>query len=160
MLAFVVILYASCTAPYTTFTDTYYIHNATDNVISLTTEHPVVWDTCAPENPQKVWFDSTTIFLKAGKTIRLHPIVREFKYKSVSVNDRLNVTWLIGTSTRLTAGTDTIVWQVQHNYMFESDSVWSIYNKRDWQTIKDNDLPYTYYHTFEITSEKIERNKL
>ena len=59
ILAFVVVLHASCIGPYTTFTDTYYIYNATDNVISLTTEHPVVWDTCAADNPQKAWFDST-----------------------------------------------------------------------------------------------------
>lgn len=157
LLAMSMLFFTACTSHHVTFTDTYYVTNATENEISLITEHSIVWDTCSTENPQRAWFDSTCVLVQAGKTVRLHPVTREFKDKHSE--DRLNVTQLIGNLTQLVSDTDTIVWQVKYPHMFTNDSVWSIYNTTDWQTAKDSEMPYMYYHTFVITTEQIERSK-
>ena len=157
LLAMGTLCFTACTSPYVTFTDTYFITNSTANEISLLMEHSVVWDTCAGDNPQRAWLDSTCVQIQAGKTIRVHPITREYKDKRGDY--RLNVVPLIGSSTQLVSGIDTIGWQVKNPYMFTNDSVWSIYNTADWQTTEETDVPYTYYHTFVITAEQIERSK-
>lgn len=146
----------SCTNPHVTYTEVYYVSNETKDTVYLVTEHSVVWDTCALENPQRAYFSSDRLPIAGGKTVRLHPITRE--YRDHLTNDQINVCPLIGMHSQLIAGQDTIIWNVTYPYMFETDSVWSIYNKVDWETMKDNDLPYTYYHTFRITIENIERS--
>lgn len=157
LLAMCTFCFTACTSHYVTYTDSYYVTNATESDISLMTECSIVWDTCSTDNPKRVWFDSTCVVVRAGKTIRLHPVTRE--YKNNQAGDLLNVVPLIGKSTQLISAADTIIWLVKYPYMFTNDSVWSIYNTNDWQTTTDSILPYTYYHTFIINPKHIERSK-
>lgn len=151
-----VLFLVACTNPHVTYTEMYFVSNETEDTIYLVTEHPIVWDTCAEENPQRAYFTSDRLPVAGGETVRLHPVTHEFRDQRM--NDQINVCPLIGMHSQLVVGADMIVWNVTSPYMFETDSVWSIYNKVDWATVKDNDLPYTYYHTFRITTENIERS--
>lgn len=145
----------ACSEQSATYTDCYYISNETSGEICLVTECAVVWDTCAPANIQRAWYSSNSIRMSSGQTVRLHPIARE--YKLATVGDKMNVVPCLGMSTRLTIENDTVSWQTERPYMFYDDTVWSIYNTRDWTTEKDKEYPYTFHHTFVITQENIER---
>ncbi len=157
LYALAVVLCASCIHTHETYTEEYYISNATEDTIRLEISQSVVWDLCASYNPQEVYYDSTCLTIVKGQTVRLHPIVREFRYRQST--SQINVCRLIGTNTKLITKQDTIEWTVKYPHMFNNDSVWSIYNKRDWQTIQDNKKDYTYYHTFIISTDDIERSK-
>ena len=149
-----VCLLTSCIDQYATFTDIYYIHNKTLSEIVLETNHDLVWDTCGTSNPYRVSYNSVRI--SPLQTIRIHPVVRSERYQSGESTP--NITPLIGTQNPLIYDSDTIEWEVDYPRMFTNDSVWSIYNTQYWQTVKDSDAPYTFYHTFVITTENMERS--
>ena len=154
-------IWASCGNPYVTVTDSFFIANESDSTIQIVLNQSVVWDTCATcavgDDLTRVWYNSNTMPIKAGGKVRLHPIRKEY---TGDIPDRhWNVAPVIGSSTQLIAGMDTIVWQVKNPYMFTSDSVWSIYNTEDWTSEKDSTILHSYYHTFVITTEKIERSR-
>ena len=148
----------SCVNKYTMFTDVYYVTNATDSTLRILTENSIVWDTCATNNLQHVWYNSGCVQIKPHKTIRLHPISRE--YKHMHAEDRMNIVTAIGKSAKLIIGTDTIQWSVTNPYMFTDTRTWSIYNTECWQTVEDKQVPYTFYHTFTISTDDIERSLL
>ena len=154
LLGICILCMASCTSPYVTFTETYYISNEAEDTVRLLLEHPVVWDNNASENPQIVYYDSCCLTVSQGSTVRLHPVVRESK--DCRSGSRINIAQIIGTSVKLVAGKDTIVWSVKNPYMFTSDRIWSIYNTADWQTTDNPQLPYAYDHTFTISTNRIE----
>ena len=158
-------LFVSC-RKYETVTDTYYISNKTGNDVSLVLSRSVVWDTCVSEDLHRVWFDSNTLPIAAGKAVRLHPIIRTFTNQVGG--HWWNVIPVIGSSARLIIGNDTIIWNAErqdNSYtMYASDTRWSIFNMEDWVTVdwkssNEHRLPDTYEHRFLITDEKIERSK-
>ena len=73
LLGICILCMASCTSPYVTFTETYYISNEAEDTVRLLLEHPVVWDNNASENPQIVYYDSCCLTVSQGSTVRLHP---------------------------------------------------------------------------------------
>lgn len=156
------ILYMSfmtaCVSPYETYTEEYYIYNETEDTVRLEMNSPIVWDVCPIQNPQETYYDSSCLPIAGGQIVRLHPVIREFR--DSRSESKINVVDIIGTHTLLITTRDTLVWEVKYPYMFESDSLWSIYNKRDWQTVKDNQKSHTFYHTFIISSKNIERSAL
>lgn len=149
-------MFASCGHPYTTYTDTYFVSNQTEEEIRLVLDQAVMWDTCSIVNPQRAWYSTNNIPIAAGKTIRLHPIRRE--YKHVRAGDVLLISRIIGASAQLIAGNDTIIWK-EHRYDYVYGDEWSIYNDTDWVTTEDKEEPYRYDHTFVIDHQKIERAK-
>ena len=153
ILLFIVCL-SSCGHPYTTYTDTYFVSNQTEEGIRLVLDQAVMWDTCSTVNPQRAWYSTGNIPIAAGKTIRLHPIRREYKHERAG--DVLEIGRMIGASAQLIIGKDTFIWK-EHEYV--DDNEWSIYNNTDWVTTEDKDEPYRYDHTFVIDYQKIERAK-
>lgn len=153
-------VFTACVS-YETITDTFYVSNETGSEVSLVLSRSAVWDTCATTDLKRVWFDTNTITISAGKTVRLHPIRREFVSKNA--NTQWNIVNAVGATVRLVVGGDTISWHAQKNgkrdVMFVADTPWSIYNKECWDSSKDKDQPNTYHHRFVITSENIERSK-
>ena len=151
---------------YEPVTDTYYISNKTGNEVCVVLQRSVVWDTCVTEGLHRVWFDSNTLPIEAGKTVRLHPIKRTFTNQVGG--HWWNVIPVIGHSAQLIAGADTIVWSAErqeNSYsMYSSDTRWSIFNvenweTEDWKSSKEHKLPDMYDHTFIITTADIERSK-
>ena len=125
-------------------------------MVTLELQNAVVWDNNSADTIQQVWYDSSSVSISSGKTIRLHPIKRDFKLNSNGGG--LNVTHIIGNSSALIIGSDTILWETQKWRMFTSDTIWSIYNTENWLTTKDKDAPYTFHHSFVISSDRIERS--
>ena len=137
------------------FTDVYYIHNDLDQSVSFLFAHPMVWDTCATDSFVRVWYNSERAEIQAHKTIRLHPIDRDYTYPSAHAIEPGS---LLGETTKMVVGADTIVWFSKYSRMFTDDSVWSVYNTLDWKTVKDQRQPNTYYSTFTITEQSVERS--
>ena len=156
ILAMVSALFSACINVYETATDYYYFTNHADDTVRLLLRPSVVWDTCAAENVQRVWCDSNALIIAPRKTACLHPIQRYFSNKYA--DHWWSIARVTGRSVQLVYRNDTISWQSERSEMFSSDEVWSIYNRESWQTVKDKKLPYTYYHTFLITTDKIERS--
>lgn len=157
ILALVSALFSACVNPYETMTDYYYFANHADDTVRLLLNGSVAWDTCAAENVQRVWRDSNALIIAPRKTACLHPIRRTFSNKYAE--HWWTVVSMVGHSVQLIYRNDTISWQNgRTSEMFTSDEVWSIYNRASWQTVKDKKQPYTYYHTFLITTDEIERS--
>ena len=145
---------ASCVNPKQTLTDEYLIFNDLDMPVTMQFSEPIAWDTCPAGTFIRVMYDNAAE-LPAHKQIRLHPIVREYEDPAMH---RVEAGYLLGEVTKLIVGTDTIVWESKYKRMFSSDSIWSIYNSDNWDIVKDPELPYTYYQTFRITQDQLERS--
>lgn len=156
ILLLVSALFSSCNV-HVTITDYYYLTNNADDTVRLLLNGSVVWDTCAAENVQRVWRDSNALIIAPRQTASLHPIRRSFSNKFAE--HWWTIVGMLGRSVQLVYRNDTISWQNgRTSEMFTSDEVWSIYNKENWQSVQDKNLPYTYYHTFLITTDEIERS--
>lgn len=163
LLLAILMLSNACTRK-ETITDVYYIHNDLDYDVMFDFSNQVLWDDCSDTTLHytRVNEGAKTIILPAHSTIRLHPICREYANPS---SHQIAPYYIIGEHTLFVANTDTIRWQAAIRStpptyrlsMFTSDSVWSIYNTKNWQTVQDNIMPYTYYHTFSVTESDLER---
>ena len=146
-------IFSSCLRPMVTITDVYYIHNDLDKPVSLIPSFSVAWDTCATGEFVRVWCSDERIAIPANKTIRLHPIDRDFDYPGAH---RIEPGHILGSMTRLVCDNDTVVWESQYGHMFTSDEIYSIYNKNNWKTVSDKNRPNTYHSTFNIIQSAIE----
>ena len=160
-----VCLLISCTRG-ETVTDVYYIHNECNQPALIDFGRTIFWDTCTigvTTTYSHVRFEQIEIL--PNQMIRLHPICRS-EEKNPSVH-QLDATIIAGSDTKLIIDGDTIKWQCawkdrlpfRDPCMFNDDSIWSIYNVSCWQTVQDELLPYTHYHTFSISEKDIERSK-
>jgi len=157
-------LLASCRDDRVVVTDVYYIQNEMDKPVTLDFSNLLFWDTCTASLSDKhtqVYFESDDIEIPAHGTIRLHPISRDYVNPSAH---EVNLVHAIGARTTLVSDSDTVSWiayktKINTYRMFTSDSIWSIYNTNNWQTISDENVPYTYYNIFSITQKDIERSK-
>lgn len=158
---------AACEGPKETITDVYYIHNRCSQLITIDFGHPLFWDTCSAGSTAThcyVRYESEQVELPSGQIIRLHPVCRK---AGDPLGHQPNALFVLGVSIQLITSDDTIQWYPawkdrlpdEEPCMFDNDSVWSIYNVSNWQTIQDENLPYTYYHTFSVTEKDIEMNK-
>lgn len=159
-------LFVSCTQKETIIL-TYYIRNDCSQSVMLDFGRALFWDTCSIGSNATysyAWFGPEKMVIPSGQLIRLHPICR-----TASVHPeqpQLDAT-IFSSRAILISGKDTIIWIAawenrppdQIPCMFDNDTVWSIYNLSCWQTIQDEQLPYTYYHLFTITDDKIERSR-
>lgn len=159
-------LLSSCTQK-ETITDVYYIHNECNQSIVIDFGHPLFWDTCSVGSTATysyVQFETEQIDILPGQVIRLHPICRQEVNPS---GHQLDATLVVGSNAKLILDGDTIEWHCAWKdrlpdkipCMFSDDSTWSIFNVSCWQTIQDETLPYTFYHTFSISETDIERRK-
>lgn len=151
---------ASCRNDRVVITNVYYIQNDLDQLVALTFSKMVPWDTCATGSFFQVMYDSVCPEIPPHKAIRLHPIQRE--YKTIASHS-IDPGHFLGGFTKLIVHSDTIVWEskyAKYGHMFSSDSIWSIYNYEDWQTVQADDVLNTFYSTFHITQENIERSAL
>lgn len=146
-------IFSSCLRPMVTITDVYYIHNDLDKPVSLIPSFSVAWDTCATGEFVRVWCSDERIAIPANKTIRLHPIDRDFDYSGAH---RIEPGHILGSMTKLVCDNDTVVWESQYGHMFTSDEIYSIYNKNNWKTVSDKNRPNTYHSTFNIIQSAIE----
>ena len=154
----------SACVPKETITDVFYIHNDLDREVIFEFTNQVTWDDCSDSTQTytRVNEGQQTIVLPAQSTIRLHPICREYANPA---SHQIAPYYIIGERTQLFVDADTISWRAPLRStpptyrlsMFTSDTVWSIYNTQSWQTVQDNNLPYTYYHTFSVTESDLER---
>lgn len=153
-------LFSSCTNEREVVTDIYFIHNDLEQPVTLVFSNPVPWDTCLSGDFVRVMYDSICPNLPAQKTIRLHPVLRKYK-KPENHDYQINPGYIFGGITKLIVNTDTIIWQSKYGkygHMFSTDSIWSIYNYENWQTVQAEDMPYTFYSTFTITPSHVERS--
>ena len=149
---------SSCVDKREIVTDIYYICNDLEQPIALEFSYPVPWDTCLSGDFVRVMYDSICPNIPPHKSIRLHPIQREYKKPD---NHQIAPGYIFGGITKLILNADTIVWKskyAKYGHMIFSDSIWSIYNYQNWQIKQADNLPYTFYSTFSITPSDIERS--
>ena len=146
---------SSCVDKRETITDEYFIHNDSESPVTLQFSQYVAWDTCSDGTFIQVKYDHICEGLPAHKKIRLHPIVREYKMPSLH---GIQAGYILGEVTKLIVHTDTVLWYSKYGKMFTNDSIWSIYNTNNWDIVKDQELPQTYYMTFTITEDQLERS--
>lgn len=149
-----------------TYTEVYYIRNDLDRSIILDFHRQLFYDTCSVPSTdplQRVCFESEAE-IPSGGTIRLHPICR----RELRPNDRRAYPLgCLASLVTLIDGNDTIFWRPDERLtypgaifcMFSSDSIYSPFNNLCWHAVEDANIPNTFYYTFPITQEDIERSK-